>query len=97
MKDRIAFLEQEVAGYQRLLKEASEEPEHKTVVMLVMGKSETRIYGPTPDREREMAETVARWLKTVGVVSDCLRIKAAREALDRIEAVLTEPSEGGAS
>lgn len=89
MRDRIAFLEREVAGYQRALK-AAEEGEGRTVVLLDYNGIEMRIFGPEPQREQEMAEVIARWFKLIGVTTECTMLQGARNALDNIAGKLDE-------
>lgn len=88
--EEIAFLRREVAGYQRIAKEAAEMEGGTVVLLAVEGGAELRIYGPTPDREQAFAETVARWFKVVGVTTDCLLIKGARDQLATIATKLAE-------
>lgn len=89
LQHRIDFLEREVAGYQRVAKEVME-AEGKTVVILVQNGGEMRCYGPTPERETAFAETVARWLKLLDVVSCDLMLEDARKDLESISTRLRE-------
>ena len=89
LQHRIDFLEREVAGYQRIAKEAMD-AEGKTVVILVQNGGEMRCYGPTPERELAFAETVARWLKLLDVVSCDLMVEDAKKHLASITTKLGE-------
>lgn len=89
LQDRIAVLEKEVAGYQRIAKEASE-TEHKTVVLANIEGQEIRIYGPTPDREKAFGETVVEYLKLLQVTQQSIAIQGARKSLSAISSKLAE-------
>lgn len=94
MANRIAYLECEVDGYKRAV-QAAAETDGKTVVVLVWEGSVMKVFGPTPDREQAFAETVARWIKLVQVVSDDLQVKDARKKLNAISKVLKADAEKG--
>jgi hypothetical protein len=90
LQERIAFLEREAAGYQRIAKEAAESTHRYVILIDYDGQGEVRFFGPTPEAERTMSEAVARWFKVLRVTSDCLVIKDARTALAAISAKLDE-------
>lgn len=87
LRAKLADAEREAAGYQRALNLAHEQ-EGRTVMALIQGDSEVRVYGPNAEAEERFGETFASWLKLLQVVGDDLRGDEDDKERDHLMALL---------
>jgi len=66
---------EEADGYQSCVKAAQDDPQSRTIVSVHVGGGVMRIYGPTPNREIAMGETVAQYLKILQIMVEHEREK----------------------
>lgn len=95
LKAKLAHAEAESAGYQKLA-QACKDEDGKTVVVIIRGESEVRVFGPNPDCEERFGEVVVRWWKLLDTVVESKAfdaLKAERDALKEKLAALVEAAD----
>lgn len=89
---KLAHAEAESAGYQKLA-QACKDKDGKTVVVIIRGESEVRVFGPNPDCEERFGEVVVRWWKLLDTVVESKAFDALKAERDALKATLSKHAE----
>jgi len=92
LKAKLAHAEAEAAGYQKLA-QACKDEDGKTVVVIIQGESEVRVFGPNSDCEERFGEVVVRWWKLLDTVGESKAFDALKAERDAIKATLAKRAE----
>jgi hypothetical protein len=80
---KLAHAEAESAGYQKLA-QACKDEDGKTVVVIIQGESEVRVFGPNSDCEERFGEVVVRWWKLLNTVVESKAFDALKAERDKL-------------
>lgn len=92
LKAKLAHAEAEAAGYQKLA-QACKDEDGKTVVVIIQGESEVRVFGPNSDCEERFGEVVVRWWKLLDTVVESKAFDALKAERDALKATLAKHAE----